>query len=332
MGQYALGIFATGRKKLFLGAILILAALGGAAFLLFKANFFARETIIQNKTVNEQARIIANLAVKEALKDTDSDGLKDWEEAIYKTDPENPDTDGDGTSDSDEVHQNRDPLKKGPDDKIVEPTSDTANANTPEIDPKNFTQNFTKALLESGALSSIDENGNLAPGDFLNNLNIPDSIHVESLFANVPSVSRKDLTIVDANDPAFIRDYFTKAGQIYQTTLGSFPESDILIFTTALEQNNFSRIGELDKQADAVGRVAEEIKKLPVPGKYADAAVGEINNLRKIQRIIEVMRAVETDPLAAYFAFQKRLALIDEMTNSTTLIRDELVKDGIFTP
>ncbi|GEM_PF-2864145 len=331
MGQYALGIFATGRRKLFLGVILILAALGGAAFLLFQRDFFARETVIQNKTANEQARVIASLAVKEALKDTDSDGLKDWEEAIYKTNPENPDSDGDGTSDSDEVNQNRDPLKKGPNDKIVEPISDTAVASNPDIDPKNFTQNFTKALFESGALSSIDENGNLASGDFLNNLNIPDSINVENLFANVPSVSRKDLTIVDTNDPAAVRDYFTKAGQIYRTTLGSFPESDIVIFTTALEQNNFSRMGELDTQADAVGRVAEEIKKLPVPGKYADATVGEINNLRKIQRIIEIMRAVETDPLAAYFAFQKRIALIDEMTNSTALIRDELVKEGIIT-
>lgn len=331
MGQYALGMFATGRKKLFLGVILILAVLAGVVFLLFKTGLFAGETVIQNSTADEQARVIAGLAIKEALKDTDEDGLKDWEEAIYRTNPESPDTDGDGTSDGDEIHQNRDPLKKGPDDKTFDPAPDAPQPNALDVDPKNVTQNLTKALFESGAFSAIDASGNLTSTDFLAKLNIPDSLSVKNLFADVASVSRKDLVIIDTNDPAAIRDYFVKAGQIYETTLGSFPESDILIFTTALEQNNFSRIGELDRQAAAVGSVADAIQKLPVPGRYADATVGEIGNLRMLQRIIEVMRNVEADPLAAYFAFQRRLTLMSEMADSTALIRDELVKEGIFT-
>ena len=34
-------------------------------------------------------------------KDSDGDGLPDWEEALFGTNPHNPDTDGDGTSDGD---------------------------------------------------------------------------------------------------------------------------------------------------------------------------------------------------------------------------------------
>jgi hypothetical protein len=37
--------------------------------------------------------------------DTDLDGLKDWEEALWGTDPKNPDTDGDGTADGRESEE-----------------------------------------------------------------------------------------------------------------------------------------------------------------------------------------------------------------------------------
>ena len=50
--------------------------------------------------------------------DTDADGLKDWEEALWKTDPKKADTDGDGTSDNEEISIGRDPLTAGPNDKI----------------------------------------------------------------------------------------------------------------------------------------------------------------------------------------------------------------------
>lgn len=48
------------------------------------------------------------------FKDTDSDGLCDYEEKnIYCTDPLNPDTDGDGTKDGQEVRRGRNPLGPG---------------------------------------------------------------------------------------------------------------------------------------------------------------------------------------------------------------------------
>ena len=43
--------------------------------------------------------------------DSDSDGLKDWEELLWKTDPSKTDTDGDGTNDNEEISLNRNPLK-----------------------------------------------------------------------------------------------------------------------------------------------------------------------------------------------------------------------------
>ena len=47
--------------------------------------------------------------------DNDKDGLTNSQEAVLKTDPNNPDTDGDGWIDGDEYYANSDPLRKDTD-------------------------------------------------------------------------------------------------------------------------------------------------------------------------------------------------------------------------
>ena len=49
------------------------------------------------------------------LQDSDNDGLQNWEEELYKTDPINPDSDGDGASDGEEIKVGRNPALAGPD-------------------------------------------------------------------------------------------------------------------------------------------------------------------------------------------------------------------------
>jgi hypothetical protein len=54
-------------------------------------------------------------------RDTDGDGLADWEERIYGSDPFIPDTDKDGTLDGQEVREGRDPSKPNTAGKNKEP-------------------------------------------------------------------------------------------------------------------------------------------------------------------------------------------------------------------
>ena len=76
---------------------------------------------------NQIAAVNNNNAGETLSKDSDNDGLKDWEEALWKTDAHNPDTDGDGTTDNHEILAKRDPRKPGPDDEITIPSTDSIN-------------------------------------------------------------------------------------------------------------------------------------------------------------------------------------------------------------
>ncbi len=66
-------------------------------------------------------------------KDSDNDGLKDWEEALWKTDPQNQDSDGDGTPDGKEVAEGRNPAVPGPDDSLSSALSPLAQNKGEEI-------------------------------------------------------------------------------------------------------------------------------------------------------------------------------------------------------
>ena len=57
--------------------------------------------------------------VLSSSQDSDSDGLKNWEEELWNTNPNEPDTDKDGAPDGQEIKENRDPTLPWPNDKIT---------------------------------------------------------------------------------------------------------------------------------------------------------------------------------------------------------------------
>jgi hypothetical protein len=73
-----------------------------------------RDEVAQKNTVPDTEAHLST-ADTSALKDTDSDsdGLFDWEETLWNTDPRNPDSDGDGKKDGDEVQTGGNPGEKG---------------------------------------------------------------------------------------------------------------------------------------------------------------------------------------------------------------------------
>lgn len=336
MGMPAHGVFTLIKSKAKVLAVVFAFAIISGALVWSVFSGFLRQSIINNRqlvnndkgpTNNNQRLALANSAGK----DSDDDGLKNWEEGLYGTDPEKADTDGDKTLDGEEIRLNRDPLKKGPDDKVRAPGADiTTDDGRLTTDSGNLTYNLTKSILESGVIGAIDQSGSITSTDFIQNINLPDGIDPEILFQSTLFISKSNLRTAASNGPQAIKEYFDSLSAAYQKDFAPQSKiSDLLVLITALRDENYSKLTELDPLIAALGKTIEDAKKIPAPPDYKNFAVREINYLIRTKRMIEIFRNTESDPLATAVIFKRRVELMQEIAEFHLATRKELDAKGI---
>ena len=271
----------------------------------------------------------------ERATDSDGDALADWEEVLWKTDPENPDTDGDGTPDGEEVKLRRNPAIAGPDDRYQAPDSgeDSKNGVVTEENPT-LTSQFLDAFANTvGPRVFSGEVKNITAGD-LNKISgfLPDA---ESLLGTLPYITEKDLSIsAEANADA-VKRYFNSVYAVYEKTFLKLEEDDLSILTKAVagETLNAQALKRIDAVLAAFDESIKAVKKIAAPKGYENFAVTEINYLIKSRRVVEILRNADKDLLSSLLMLNFRLALMDEMRAFHQKTGKALLERGIvFSP
>lgn len=324
MGTLAHGVFNAITKRKTIAVVLAFTALASALVWLYS----------KNEPVNKSGQLAAvggpvktdlsAKAVAEASKDSDGDGLKDWEEALWRTDANNPDTDGDSTTDGAEIAAGRDPLKKGPKDKLPQPADDSSTA-LDEVNKDNLTYNLVKNLLSSGVLNSIDQNGELTSSDFIKNFALPKGLDVETVLESAAKITAKDIGVSRENSPEAVRRYFNSIYEIYARRIIPFRKrGDLAILADVLQSEDYSKLKDLDPIIEALGQMAKEIKSIPAPADYRSFAVQEVNYILKTKRAVEIFRGAEADPLAAAVTVNPRVQVLQDMGNLHKKTKEKL--------
>lgn len=330
MGILAHGVFNARIKTKIVAAVLAFMALTAALVWLYSKNGAADKNSKQAAVIRPVQNDSSSKAVAEVSKDSDGDGLKDWEEALWRTNLNNPDTDGDGTTDSAEIAAGRDPLKKGPKDKLPAPADDSF---TPldEANKDNLTYNLVKNLLSSGVLNSIDQNGQITSSDFAKNFVLPKGLDAEAALESAAKVTAKDIAVSRENSPDAVRRYFNSIYEIHAKYIMPFQKrGDLAILVEALQSEDYSKLKELDPIVYALGQMAKEIKNIPAPADYRSFAVQEVNYILKTKRAIEIFRGAEADPLAAAIAVSPRIQVFQDMDNLLIKTKEKLDNQKII--
>lgn len=326
MGRFAHALFNTWRKI----------AVAAAVFALFAAAAFAMwsvrtkpHTAGHTSASGQQGEELNRKAIATANVDGDKDGLKDWEEAIWRTNPEKADTDGDGAPDGSEVAQNRDPLKPAPDDGL-DATAAPDNSGD-EAAADNITISLTKALLSSGVLDAIDEKGNVTSTDFLERLSLPQNLTSDRILDGAEKISAGDIRVLQTDAADAVRGYFTAVTAAYHRHIDQKQKGDILILTEALRDEDYGRLAEIEPHIISLTRLIRDIRGLGVPRAYVGIAVKELNYLIETKKALEIIRNAKADPLAAMIILPRRIALLSEMAQFHIEVSRELHEKKVFT-
>lgn len=253
-------------------------------------------------------------------KDTDNDGLKDWEENLYKTDPLNYDTDADGYLDGEEINSGHNPLIKGPNDNQVFfplPIGDKYNITNKVFSDiesvfKSYIEQKNEYATDHPEITTSQEFLENTPKDTMNQLfkraitsNEGDWLSkAEQILNEMPEVfkveiSDNDIIISQNNDQESIKEYANKLISYLDSPDFFLKEESINLLKINLPNADYVKIDDLIRINDFE---INKLKETETPMLCKEIQKQALKTSIILRNIFVSLRGYEDDPLKAAIA------------------------------
>ncbi len=261
-----------------------------------------------------------------ADKDSDGDGLQDWEEGLWKTDPQNPDTDGDGTYDNEEILAQRDPLVAGPGDTIASTTAAAQLAAGTSSDlTRDLSRNFFGSYLElktTGQYNEFNKERLLRTTIAQTTRNSQLVLFTRDEVTVVPNTSDTriayaQLLVAQIETLSPLEDEVALTYQALLNTPDGTPETTANIEVTLAEN---ARLYALSR---------DTLLSAPVPEGLEDAHLAFINVLHRQHHLVRSLRGLFDDPLRALTMLGQWEAIRQDARTSLVDIANTLEELGL---
>ncbi len=220
--------------------------------------------------------------------DTDTDGLKDWEEVLLGTDPDKSDTDGDGTADGKEAVAGRNPLVKGPNDSQKE----TAKNGIPN---EKLTQ--TDILSRDFFARYMELNQTGLSGDAQSQSELIGQVLKNGIVLSSPKVyTQKDMVISADESTAAIRKYGNEVGAIFKKNKNS-RRDETVIANDSLEKEDPEILKEIDPIISTYKSILQSLLNTPTPQVMISMHTDLINSVSRFLFVAESLRQTDVDAL-----------------------------------
>lgn len=291
-------------SKQFVRLMIVAIALAALVFLVGKV--INKKTVWKNKDSTEQVE--ANTSGEDFFSvDSDEDGLYDWEEALWGTNPRLKDSDGDGVDDKKFVDNKR---KDADFDETYKPDSN----NETEVFAKQFFT--TTAVLNQGGnfnQDTIDQFSN-SIGQSISNFSLKDKYTLSDLKLG-------NTTVIQ---------YHKNISDIYARL--EKPESNELTLLAYIMENPKDQYGldELGKYLTFSDSLIRGLLATNVPNSNAGLHLSYINNLDKIAEIMKSSIYIEEDPLKVVTYFGKYDEYSDRLLKDIESFKKYFSSNGII--
>jgi len=265
--------------------------------LLFGGGVFAFTRVRNAQEPQIDLTTLQNNAANALSADDDHDGLKNWEEQIYGTDPHNPDTDGDGTKDGDEIAQGRDPLKPGPDD-FLSKTQTAISSTENQDETPNLTQKISQIFGQQYIVNFVQD-----PNQQQDLSAIADLMAKTALESNilVPHyLMQNDIVVLHSDNTDDIRSYLHEFDRIAADAFKQVKDlPDITAILNKIAEQGDWNFEDVNKIIDSYSRFFAGIKNTPAPEEFAHVHLDYINNAIKEQAALKKIVRIQSDPALA---------------------------------
>ena len=245
----------------------------------------------QNNLLATDSGLDPEVITKAYEQDSDRDGLSDWEEVLWSTDPLNPDSDGNGVSDKDQVFATNESLSSnagfGEDNNEVQ-SSNQKNSDTPQTS----TNVLAKELFAS-YLYSLKSSPNLTPEQ--QEEMIDAALERVAPLITAPTYTQSEVRSVPATQESRVQYITTVREIIFAMTTGSSDEDDAFL---ALAQGDREwAIGVLSEMVHIYSTYIDKLRDITVPDDAISIHTSLVQALIQYTYAIEGFTYINTDPL-----------------------------------
>ena len=287
-----------------LGAILLIS--GGVFYFKHYGNPFNK--IAEYKSAQSKDLKLEELAVK----DTDTDGVPDWEEALWGTDPKNPDTKGDGLGDKKYIDGRRSALSQGGGSMEDKKLNDT------DI----FARDFFTAIL------SLRQEGNLNSGSISSlSETVLKNAAVKTVLPDTFTVS--NLSFYKDDSKTNLKKYHTEISKIltkYKDSLGGELETMGIVIDTE------GREGLDDLKSAGLGyeSMARALMKIKIPPSATALHLELSNDALNTSIAISNMSKLYDNPLLGLIGIGQQNIYSPKMIQTLENLATYFAKSGII--
>jgi Bacterial TSP3 repeat len=286
------------RKTGIIGALVIAGVLIAGAYILSSPNPSSLLSFLKPNTANAESTTL--LLQQYAAKDSDNDGLPDWEEELYGTNPNNPHSISPTLTDGQEVAQG-----------FIKPKFMTATpssltpastlAGQPAGAPDSLTDQFTQSMM-SQFLAQNAQDGGTPPSDEDVATFAETSMQNFAIGQEHQNEYTQSQVKVSGSGPDALRAYAAAMEQAFRTpgAAGTSNESEIDYFSDAVQKNDPSQLIKVAAIGKTYTAMAPAIMQVQVPSEAQYAHLEIANAAARLGADITDMSTMETDPLRAY--------------------------------
>ncbi len=236
------------------------------------------ETVFKNQIENNGLVFNSNDKVGDLVnRDTDLDGVPDWQESLYGTDPTKRDTDDDGVSDDIEIAR----LSK------QNPVNGELDLSIENKEDKTMTGQLSKELFST--IATLNQTG-AVDQDTVDTLSAKLAEKIQNPL-NIRTYTMSDIKISTSDDKQSVKAYNDALNKIYakypvKTTFFDVLDKFIIDEDTVDE----SALKDLDFLIKQTTNIKNETIKIPVP---ASLAILHLNVLNAMEKVIDNMSSVK---------------------------------------